>query len=221
MISNTILITGILCLAIGYFAGVVVISLTQNKTGNHAENEDRSDEKVGPGLVDSEMQKGLHLSEGANHQLTIRYDGNPLTEPADLAPDELAQLRRLVAGLESWLKVETPIRPLEKPSEGDTKPVEPQTTSTTAKKGTSRPEIAQAKKASASPQSIVGQIDEILQMQIAGTPLESKGIRLAETPGQGVCVWIGLQQYPGMDTVTDPEVNEAIRKAVKAWESKT
>ncbi len=68
-------------------------------------------------------------------------------------------------------------------------------------------------------QSIVAQIDDILQTQIKGTPLESRGIRLVESPTHGVTVWIGLKAYQGMDTIPDEEVNLAIRTAVKEWEA--
>jgi hypothetical protein len=70
------------------------------------------------------------------------------------------------------------------------------------------------------PQSIVGQIDEILQSQIKGTPLESRGIRLVESATHGVTVWIGLKAYQGMDAIPDAEVNTAIRSAVKEWEAR-
>ncbi len=67
--------------------------------------------------------------------------------------------------------------------------------------------------------SIVAQINDILQAQIKGTSLERRGIRLIESPFHGVSVWIGLNSYPGLDSVPDEEVNTAIRTAVKTWES--
>ncbi len=67
--------------------------------------------------------------------------------------------------------------------------------------------------------SIVAQVNEILQEQLSGTPLADKGIRLTEAPGQGVTVWVGLNRFEGIETVPDPEVRAAIRKAVKTWEA--
>jgi len=43
--------------------------------------------------------------------------------------------------------------------------------------------------------SIVGQIDFILQEQLQGTPLETRGIYLSESPEGGVLVNIGLQKF--------------------------
>lgn len=72
---------------------------------------------------------------------------------------------------------------------------------------------------SKAPQSIVEQIDNILQAQIKGTSLESRGIRLTESATHGVTVWIGIKAYQGMDTIPDAAVNAAIRAAVKEWEA--
>lgn len=69
-------------------------------------------------------------------------------------------------------------------------------------------------------QSIVSQIDEILQAQIKGTELESRGIRLVESATHGVTVWIGLKAYQGMDAIPDAEINTAIRMAVNEWEAR-
>jgi hypothetical protein len=68
--------------------------------------------------------------------------------------------------------------------------------------------------------SIVSQIDSILQMRIAGTPLEDRGVFMAQSPEGGVVVYIGLTKYMGVDSVPDPEVKAAIRAAITEWENK-
>jgi hypothetical protein len=68
--------------------------------------------------------------------------------------------------------------------------------------------------------SITAQIDDILQGKLADTPLEKRGIHLAETPGGGVVVQIGLEQYPGIEAVPDEEVRTLIRSAVAEWEKR-
>lgn len=67
--------------------------------------------------------------------------------------------------------------------------------------------------------SIAAQIDEILQEMLAGTHLAHKGVRLMELPDKGMVVLVGLEQYPGVDEVPDPQVRQAIRDAVAAWEN--
>lgn len=77
-----------------------------------------------------------------------------------------------------------------------------------------------ASKPASSFKSITAQIDEILQARLADTPFEKKGIHLAETPGGGVVVQVGLEQYPGIDAVPDDEVRNLIRSAVAEWEKR-
>ncbi|NPV75601.1 MAG: hypothetical protein HPY59_04420 [Anaerolineae bacterium] len=66
--------------------------------------------------------------------------------------------------------------------------------------------------------TMVGQIDEILQERLAGSPLEGRNIKLTEDAREGVVVWIGADRYPGIDAVPDLEVREEIKAAVSVWE---
>ena len=74
---------------------------------------------------------------------------------------------------------------------------------------------------SVKPLSIVEQINDILQETIKDTPLAGRMIRLVEDPREGVVVWIGLERFPGVDSVPDPEVKAALRKAANEWERRT
>jgi hypothetical protein len=66
--------------------------------------------------------------------------------------------------------------------------------------------------------SIVSQIDTVLQTRLADTPLEERGIFLTESPEGGVAVYVGLTRYHGIDEVPDAEIKAAIRAAIKEWE---
>jgi hypothetical protein len=68
--------------------------------------------------------------------------------------------------------------------------------------------------------SIVSQIDTVLQARLAGTPLEDRGVFLTESPEGGVAVYVGLTRYSGIDEVPDPEIKSAIRAAIAEWENK-
>jgi hypothetical protein len=68
--------------------------------------------------------------------------------------------------------------------------------------------------------SLVQQIDQVLQSRLAGTPLGKRGIRLAEAPQGGAIVFVGQTQYDGVDKVTDPEIQGAIRSAIAEWEKR-
>jgi hypothetical protein len=83
-----------------------------------------------------------------------------------------------------------------------------------------KPVLASKESKPAAPLSIVGQIDEILQAQLALTTLASRAIRLQESPEGGVIVWVGLQKYAGVDEVTDLEVKAVIRAAITEWEKR-
>ena len=68
--------------------------------------------------------------------------------------------------------------------------------------------------------SMVQQIDEILQLKLANSPLANKGIRLQEAPGGGVIVMVGLNKYEGVSDVPDPVVKAILQAAVAEWEKK-
>lgn len=85
-----------------------------------------------------------------------------------------------------------------------------------AKPGT----IAKEDRPSVPANSIVAQIDSVLQARLVGTPLESRGIFLTQSPEGGVNVYVGLTRYNGIDEVPDPEVKAVIRAAITEWENK-
>ena len=77
-----------------------------------------------------------------------------------------------------------------------------------------------SKKGEAAPTTMVGQIDAILQVHLAGLPMENRGIRLIESPEGGVVVMVGLTKYNGVGEVPDPQVQAMIRAAIAEWENK-
>ena len=70
------------------------------------------------------------------------------------------------------------------------------------------------------PQSIVAQIDSILQTRLTGTPLAGRGIRLQESLQGGVIVIVGINKYESVEDVPDHEIKAAIRAAITEWENK-
>lgn len=80
--------------------------------------------------------------------------------------------------------------------------------------------IAKEDRPSAPANSIVSQIDAVLQTRLAGTPLEERGVFLTESPEGGVAVYVGLTRYNGLEEVPDPEIKAAIRAAIAEWEEK-
>jgi len=80
--------------------------------------------------------------------------------------------------------------------------------------------IAKEDRPAAPANSIVSQIDTILQSRLAGTPLEERGVFLTQSPEGGVNVYVGLTRYDGIDEVPDPQIKAAIRAAISEWENK-
>ena len=80
--------------------------------------------------------------------------------------------------------------------------------------------IAKEDRPSVPANSIVGQIDSVLQSRLEGTPLAERGIFLTQSPEGGVNVYVGLTRYSGIDDVPDPDIKAAIRAAISEWEDK-
>jgi len=99
-----------------------------------------------------------------------------------------------------------PVRPVSQPVSSSTTP-RPST-------------IAKEDRPSVPANSIVGQIDSVLQARLEGTPLAERGIFLTQSPEGGVNVYVGLTRYNGIDDVPDPDIKAAIRAAISEWEDK-
>jgi hypothetical protein len=67
------------------------------------------------------------------------------------------------------------------------------------------------------PQSMVEQINSILQIKLADSENPQRAIRLIEGPGGSVRVLIGVQSY-NLDEVPDQNARQLIRDAVATWE---
>ncbi len=118
----------------------------------------------------------------------------------------------------------TPTGPLTAPKKTPTGPLsmrEPAPRQEEISLPAAMPEETSKTPKAARPLSIVEQINDILQDTIKDTPLAGRMIRLVEDPREGVVVWIGLEHFPGVDAVPDPEVKAALRKAANEWERRT
>lgn len=112
-----------------------------------------------------------------------------------------------------------PPRPVSPPKEAPSSGTMSVTASGASSKPT--PESGKVKdESAAAPQSIVEQIDTILQSQIVGTPLIERGIRLQESSEGGVIVWVGMEKFEGVNEVPDEQIQAAIRAAISVWENK-
>lgn len=151
----------------------------------------------------------LNVARADNGVLRLKLDGQRI-EAESLDPEQRKRLIAVLTLIRPWLEVPAPVQQSAPPP-----PPRP------APAPAPRPAPpAPVEEEAAAPDSIVAQIDSILQAQMAGTPLMAKGIRLQESPEGGVIVWVGIQKYQGIDDVPDEQIKAAIRAAISVWERK-
>jgi len=189
---------------------------------------------------------GLLRLKNENNQLRLDMDGQRVDTSAPLAPaqrkrliDLLTLIRPILEGGQSTQAApqpapvspavftsmptpvsppaisSAPIRPAEKAlvtnsAQPKVEPV-PARISLIPKKKTETPAAAL---------SMVQQIDEILQLKLADTPLARQGIKIQDAPGGGVMVMVGLNKYEGVGDVPDPAIKAVLQAAVAEWEKK-
>ncbi len=175
---------------------------------------------------------GLMRIRHESGYLTLDLDGARV-DTSSLTTDQRKRLIEMLTLVRPWLEgkpamapapAAPPPPPQPKPV-GDTRQDPPDISTPPAQfapqTAASRPStIAKEDRPVAPAGSIVTQIDAILQARLVGTPLEERGVFLAQSSEGGVIVYIGLTKYMGIDEVPDQEVKAAIREAIKEWENK-
>lgn len=170
----------------------------------------------------------LRLSRDLDGRLVLDLDDERV-EATGLDSDRRRRLIVLLTAMRPWLGLEgeegAPADPGPKPPPPQAETAAPGPAPAPTPPAAARPAPAPAEppvseEPSKSPQSIVAQIDSILQMRLAGTVLHDRGIKLQESPEGGVLVWVGLQKYQSVDEVPDEPIKTAIRAAIIEWENR-
>jgi hypothetical protein len=155
-------------------------------------------------------------------------DGKVFRLPSEMTEDQKARFTRLLEVLQSWM---TP--PKDGP-EGGQSALKVSAVGVASEKlpaGLDEKRIsynpikafadaigADTNKPKSESMSIVAQVDEILQEKLENTPLAKRGISMKDSLDGGLLVWVGLQQYAGIDEVPDPEIRQVLRESVEEWE---
>lgn len=176
---------------------------------------------------------GMLRIKTENGVLTLDLDGARV-DPSALSAQERKRLIELVNLMRPWLEKRrapisapdpsTEVPPLPHPS--TQLRAGPKPDRVLAEPAAPRPVSQQPpgsmreERPAASTNSIVAQIDAILQARMAGTPLEGRRVFLTQSPDGGVNVYVGLTRYMSVDEVPDAEVKAAIRAAISEWENK-
>jgi hypothetical protein len=171
----------------------------------------------------------LRLKE-ENFRMVLDLDGQRVNTDT-LTSTQRKRLIGVLTLMRPWLEGPTSPGPIQAPAPGMQEKVEqaiqpepaPVTRTSLSKGPAGKPAGAGAIPDEEKPApvlTIVGQIDTILQQRLAGSPLESKGIRLQESPEGGVWVWVGVKKFETVEDVPEAEIKAAIRLAIKEWEDK-
>lgn len=169
-----------------------------------------------------------------NH-LIFQIEDEYYKRDSDLTPKEKKILLNVVMDFYQWLEPSSNLKsetPASAPVPISTSPVENSVPPTTFDE--KKPELrrtgfnpvqmlTQALEAdvtaSAIPdQSMVAQIDGILQEKIIAANMQKWAVRLVEFPNRGMVVMVGLEQYDEIDAVPYERVRKMIREAVAEWE---
>lgn len=175
---------------------------------------------------------GLLRIKNENGYLTLDLDGSRV-DTTRLSAEQRKRLIEMLTLMRPWLEgkpvtapaaTTPPAHPQPKPTPAVVPPPAPQSAVEPIPSRPMTPPqpaiIAKEDRPVSSPTSIVGQIDQILQARLVGSPLADRGVFLTQSPEGGVMVYIGLTKYLSIDEVPDAEVKAAIRAAIAEWENK-
>ena len=204
---------------IGFILGVLASSL---RSGRDDAGERES--STAPDLVEV-ARFWRHKSGG---EVFMEVDGQQYRSADDLSVGQLSQFSRILERLRTWLELPDGSHP--SPSITSTgsqldslAPIPPEPVQ--------RPSInivdalvraigSDVRGLQTEPKSIVAQIDEVLQEELADTSLEKRAIRLFESPEGGMVVMVGLDKHDGVDAVPDTEIRDIIRASAAKWEKR-
>lgn len=231
MTAPALILLAIVCIVIGIVIASLFQSLRNIKKGEKTSSQQGLREKA-------------HLWE-KDQALVVEIDGRQYDSPAELDAEQLQSLRVTSSNFSQWLTgsetrgaAETPLAGKSTPSSGETylakfSPLDEVEPSSHPPEGIRRAGLDISRvmttalrldvpnpPASAT-RSIAVQVDEILRENVAGTPLEQRGIRVMDAPDGGIRIWVGLEKYEGVEAVPDEAVRNAIREAVLEWRERT
>jgi hypothetical protein len=212
----TPVIVGLVAFIVGYLFAMLDRRVTQTMQKDKKDQEKNEENKPAPDL----SALSITLADQEAH---VKLFGTPI-DPEQITPEQRKQLIGLLNLIRPLLEGK-PAVVANSTAQAQPKPVNPGSQSPATSAATARPsqpvgKSSEAAKSEAAdePTSIVTQIDAILQRQLAGNPLEKRGVRLVESPTGSVTVYVGLDHFDSVDEIPDPDVQAAIRTAIAAWE---
>lgn len=225
-------ILSIILLVIGALVGAVITFLV---AGQRSEDGPEDEQTTEPKHKQSDMpaelkydnfEEAARLWRNAEGRLAIEMNGVSFTNAKEMNPAAQEAADSLIRECFAWLGKEPPQIGAPVASETDDIALEElNLNAPAASRIASRPLLVVEDDADKLPdipkESMIEQIDNILQEMLAGSALDDRGIHLVEGANMSVIVWVGSQSFQGIDQVSDPVIAKVIRKAVAEWERRS
>jgi hypothetical protein len=156
----------------------------------------------------------------SSKQVWLGMDGMRMNDKKELSPEQYQRLLALVLDLRPWLETTQPAAPKPEPTLPPLRPATPPPAAAlpAVKQGKKNAPIDEKAEPAPVLESIIQQIDKVLQEKLATSPFKERGIQLVEGPGGIAIVKDGINNYEGLDAIPDPDVKELIRQSVADWE---
>ena len=227
LLSNPIFVIfgAFVVLAIGVLLGLLLSSFFREDSDKGGSKKTKS--------PNQNLVEIAHLwCDQRDRRMVFQIENEYYKRSSDLTPKEKEILLKVVMDFYQWLEPPSTIKPeaAEKISVPDSA-MDARLTAVTLE---NKPEpkrpgfrpmeiFTQALEAEVSTsaipaQSIVAQIDAILQENLNAANMQKWAVRLVEFPDRGMVVMVGLEQYEGIDAVPYERVRVMIRQAVAEWE---
>jgi hypothetical protein len=214
MDQNSIILVAAICIVIGFLIGRLVSSLGEERESASLDSQNAVILKV--------------RREPDDDELRIELDDKEYEKSIKLNAKQRKQMRQIILDLNDWLESKA----IPKTETVDVTPTEEYLTDQEAP-GDTKPRIsfnpvnmlfnalrADVPKSQLPTESIVIQIDDILQEKLKNAPHITDPVRLMEWPDKGMVVMIGLDKFDSVDDVVNDEIKDMIRSAVKEWEKR-
>jgi hypothetical protein len=234
--STTLILVGVICIVLGFFASVLLNTLRDDESQPIEE-----DVQAPPGGKKGRYTAIVRLwRENKSGALIVESGGRSFVSATPLNDAQREEMERSAREFRGWLGMGLANNPATGEVQGRLEQVSAQSvvptsaasspivanTPMAAAVSVQRKQVVPASAAAASVQpavvmsakSIVMQIEDILQDMIASGPLTNRGIHLYEDPLRGVMVSVGSEKFEGIDSVPDPVIKSTIRAAVAEWE---
>jgi len=203
---------------IGYIIGLVEAAIKQN---NKDKKKARLEEKELVNLPPAGLKQPnlFSINRNASNGLILELEGQTISNKDELTPDNKRFLVNLLGEVRPWLETKAvPSITQKAEPQPEQLNIKPQIVSATIPPP---PAPSPESKSVPSSESIVSQINTVLQNRLATSSLANQGIRLQESPTGGVLVYVGLTRYDGIDAIPNPEIKAFIHQAVAEWEGRS